>query len=111
MSRNDDELAAILTLIALILVIMVVMVVTYVVVYVATSMIAFVVAVYRYHKYKREAARTYQEIADEVGASYLPDDVLRALYGAGVRLADDGWRNPIDWLAGAPMGVEVADDS
>lgn len=101
MYRNDelDNLAVALMLIAVAIFLLIIG-------YILLSMIAFVVAVYRYRKYLKEGEKTYQEVAREVGADYLPDDVLRALYGVGINLSEDGWRDPVDWLAGTPMGME-----
>lgn len=103
MSGNDlEDLAFIVSLIIALIVLVMVS-------YVVASIIAFVIATYRYHKYRREARKTYDQIADEVGASWAPDEVLRALYGVGVKLSETGWDNPIDWLEGAVMGAEVFD--
>ncbi len=97
-SDSVDDLAVALMALAVAIILLVMA-------YVVLAMIAFVIAVYKYHKYRQEAQKTYQDIAREVGADFIADDVLRALYGVGIKLSEDGWNNPIDWLAGTPMGT------
>jgi hypothetical protein len=100
MRSNDsmDDLIAFLALVAIVLTLLLAY-------YVVSAMLAFLIASYRYHKYQQAAQKSYQEIADEVGANFLPDDVLRALYGAGVKLAEeDGFDN---WIDAIYMGTEV----
>jgi hypothetical protein len=105
MSRSNDvdDLAVSLMMFALAIYLLIAA-------YVVLSMIAFVIAVYKYHKYRLEASKTYDEIATEVGANYLADDVLRTLYGLGIELADEGWDSPVDWLEGTLMGTGMEHD-
>jgi hypothetical protein len=100
MSRDDslDNLAAAILFLAVTILFLALT-------WIVASAAAFVIAVYQYRKYRLEAEKTYQEIADEVGASYMSDEVLQALYGLGIKLADEGWDNPIDWLEGTVMGT------
>lgn len=69
-------------------------------------LISGVVAVYRYKKWLKDAERQYQQVEDEVGAGYESDDVLQAMFGAGV-LTDDGFDSPYDWLQGTIFGTNL----
>ncbi len=68
------------------------------------------VAVYRHKKYLKEAGLDYRQVEDEVGAGLEADEVLQALWGAGV-VTNDGYDNAFDWLSGTVFGVNLEETS
>ncbi len=65
-----------------------------------------VIATIRYEMLIQDGRDAYDRIEMEEGVAIPVDDVLRALFGAGIELPEDGFKEPIDWLAGALLGVE-----
>ena len=65
-----------------------------------------VIATIRYEMLVQDGREAYDRIELEEGVTIPVDDVLRALFGAGIELPEDGFKEPIDWLAGALLGVE-----
>jgi|SRR5579859_3762361 len=70
-------------------------------------LISGVVVMVRYRIAYAQAGQLYDEIQDEVGASYEADNVIHAVFGAGLELPKDGYRNTVDWLENTIFGVKV----
>ena len=68
--------------------------------------ISAIVATHRYKQYLKQAEIDYQQIEDELGAGLEADEVLEAMFGAGV-LTDEGFDNPFDWLNATAFGINL----
>jgi hypothetical protein len=65
-----------------------------------------IVASIRYEQLVKSGQEVYDRIEMEQGVDLPIDDVLRALFGAGVELPQDGFEEPIDWFTATLFGVE-----
>jgi hypothetical protein len=70
---------------------------------------SLIIAYIRYRMYLAEAGVTFDDVASRLGVDYPVDDMLRATWGSGVELPDEGFENPADWMAGTPVGIERED--
>src|SRR5258708_33574870 len=69
-------------------------------------LISAVILMVRYRVAYAEAGQLYQEVEDELGeGSYEADNVIHAVFGAGIELPRDGYRNTVDWLENTIFGV------
>src|SRR2546430_1135748 len=66
--------------------------------------ISAVVAAYRYKKYLREANEEFEQVMSETGADLPVDEILRATYGAGIELPENGF-DYFDWFEATVIGV------
>jgi hypothetical protein len=72
-------------------------------------MFSLVIAYIRYRMYLAEAGATFDDVASRLGVDYPVDELMKATWGAGIELPDEGFENPVDWMVGTPVGIERED--
>ncbi len=74
-------------------------------------LITVAITQYRYRQHQIQGEADFDEIAAQLGINFDPDDLLRALYGAGIDLPNEGYRTVADWMAGTVFGVEDVEEA
>lgn len=69
-------------------------------------LIAATIASVSYANHIRQAEAEFDRVAAEIGIDLDTDEVLRAVYGAGIELPEDGYGTVGEWVAGSVFGVE-----
>ena len=102
MSSNDEWIAWLAMLVWGLIILITISVIVGVIWFTISS----IVATHRYKQYLKQAEIDYQQIEEELGAGHEADEVLEAIFGAGV-ITEDGFDNPFDWLNETVFGVNL----
>lgn len=66
--------------------------------------LSFAIYEHRRQLYQKDSEEIIEQEMDVLGASLPIDDVLRATYGAGVELPEEGFGNSVDWFQATILG-------